>query len=55
MRHGGQRKIWSTIRRVAVDGTNLFVGTFCGGVFLSTNGGARSNAMNTGLTTFYDV
>ena len=34
----------------AVSGTNLFVGTTGGGVFLSTNNGTSWTAVNTGLT-----
>ncbi|MGH7600078.1 MAG: regulator, partial [bacterium] len=34
----------------AVNGSNLFAGTFGGGVFLSTNNGTNWTAVNTGLT-----
>src|SRR5712692_9817374 len=34
----------------AVSGTNLFAGTYDGGVFLSTNNGTSWTAVNTGLT-----
>ena len=36
-------------------GTNLFAGTYGGGVFLSTNNGASWTAVNTGLTRYYNV
>ena len=35
---------------LAVSGTNLFAGTYGGGVFLSTNNGTSWTAVNTGLT-----
>jgi hypothetical protein len=38
---------------LAVSGTNLFAGTFGGGVFLSTNNGTSWTAVNTGLTNLY--
>ena len=38
------------IRCMAVSGTNLFVGTRFGGVFLSTNNGTSWTAVNNGLT-----
>jgi hypothetical protein len=41
------------IRCFAVSGTNLFAGTYGGGVFLSTNNGASWTAVNSGLTTPY--
>ena len=37
---------------LAVDGQNVFVGTFGGGVFLSTNKGGYWSAVNTGLTYY---
>jgi ligand-binding sensor domain-containing protein len=39
----------TTVRSLAVSGTNLFAGTY-GGVFLSTNNGKSWTAANTGLT-----
>lgn len=41
---------WSVIRCFATIDTNLFAGTFGGGVFLSTNNGTRWIAANNGLT-----
>jgi len=38
------------IHCLAVSGDNLFAGTYNGGVFLSTNGGASWTEVNTGLT-----
>ena len=35
---------------MGVSGTNLFAGTYRGGVFLSTNNGTNWFAVNTGLT-----
>jgi hypothetical protein len=37
------------VRVFAVSGTNLFAGTYYGGVFLSTNKGISWMAVNTGL------
>jgi hypothetical protein len=37
----------------AVSGTNLFAGTWGGGVFLSTNNSTSWTAVNTGLTNTY--
>jgi hypothetical protein len=37
------------VRSVCVQGGNLFVGTYLGGVFKSTDGGANWNAANNGL------
>jgi ligand-binding sensor domain-containing protein len=39
-----------SVRSLTVSGSNLFAGTFGGGVFLSTNNGASWTAVNTGLT-----
>ena len=38
-----------TVYSFAVSGTNLFAGTFRGGVFLSTNNGTSWSAVNSGL------
>lgn len=38
------------VNSLAVSGTNLFAGTWSGGVFLSTNNGTSWAAVNTGLT-----
>ncbi|MBN2037943.1 MAG: DUF1565 domain-containing protein [Chitinispirillaceae bacterium] len=38
------------VRTLAVSGTNIFAGTWDGGVFLSTNNGANWTAVNNGLT-----
>jgi hypothetical protein len=38
------------VRCLAVSGTNLFAGTYLGGVFLSTNNGTSWQAASTGLT-----
>jgi len=38
------------VRCFAISGTNLFAGTYGGGVFLSTNNGTSWTAVNTGLT-----
>jgi hypothetical protein len=39
-----------SVYSLAVNGSNLFAGTFGGGVFLSTNNGTSWTAVNTGLT-----
>ena len=39
-----------TFIALAVSGTNLFAGTYGGGVFLSTNNGTNWTAVNNGLT-----
>jgi hypothetical protein len=39
-----------TVWSFAVSGTNLFVSTYGGGVFLSTNNGKSWNEVNEGLT-----
>ena len=41
------------VEAFAVSGTNLFAGTFYGGVFLSTNNGTSWTAVNSGLTETY--
>lgn len=38
---------------LAVSGTNLFAGTYGGGVFLSTNNGTSWTEVNSGLTNTY--
>jgi hypothetical protein len=40
----------TTVLALKVSGTNLFAGTYGGGVFLSTNNGTNWTAVNTGLT-----
>ena len=40
----------NTVQCFASDGTNIFVGTLGGGVFISTDNGNSWNAVNTGLT-----
>ena len=39
-----------TINSLVVSGTNIFAGTFGGGVFLSTDNGSNWTAVNNGLT-----
>lgn len=39
-----------SVSSLASDGTNIFAGTYLGGVFLSTNNGSNWTAVNTGLT-----
>ena len=39
------------VRSLANNDTNIFAGTFCGGVFLSTNNGNNWTAVNNGFTS----
>ena len=39
-----------SVLSLAISGTNIFAGTYGGGVFLSSNNGGSWNLVNTGLT-----
>lgn len=42
-----------SVSALTVSGSNIFAGTYGGGVFLSSNNGSSWNAINTGLTNKY--
>lgn len=41
-----------TVQTFAINGNNIFAGTYSRGIFLSSNGGSSWNAVNTGLTNY---